>query len=96
MTGRPMTAAEEWTDDADAAVAGSDWRCVDFHRRGGKPRGSFLTRAPDRPTEIAQRPHDHTTSTVRNKNTKNHERCNHQEDHEKRRFNDCGVLHIAS
>jgi hypothetical protein len=30
MTGRPMTAAEQWADDADAAVAGSNWRCVDF------------------------------------------------------------------
>jgi hypothetical protein len=29
MTGRPMTAAEQWIDDADAAVAGSVWRCVD-------------------------------------------------------------------
>jgi hypothetical protein len=30
MADRPMTAAEPWTDDADAAVAGSAWRCVDF------------------------------------------------------------------
>jgi hypothetical protein len=37
---------------------------------------------------------DQTTSTVRNKKTKNHEGCNHQDDHEKRLLAECGVLQL--
>jgi hypothetical protein len=59
-------------------------------KRGSRKRSSTL-----RPRRMAGN-NDQTTSTVRNKNTKNHERCNHQDDHEKRLLDECGVLHTAS